>query len=409
MNGNAAIVQGAAAANLRISATAGNSRVLYFDTGANHRWGLVTNNVGEGGSNAGSDFALNRYNDAGTFIDMPLYVTRSTGAVSLTSLLTLAPAAGGDAQLNMNAPAAGRTSVIFLQTAGASRWAIAKNSNAESGANAGSDFNINRYSDAGAYLDTPLVITRSNGYISLNSNVGIRAPSGGNTQLSVTTASPGVPSLNLDNPQTTGSSTNMQVNFTRNGVMRWGMQVVGSESGVATGSDFYLQAYDNISGAYYVDGLRLTRDGHIYGGVGYQCRAGGVGAFGGSMFNFNWTGSLAVWVDNTNIGNMSVTSDERVKHQIQPLVMDTEGFKQIQPISYRFADVGIFVDDGKDHWGFSAQNLMPIMPQAVTGDVNAVQENGDPQPASLDSAPILAQTVLMVQDLMRRVEALEAP
>ena len=38
---------------------------------------------------------------------------------------------------------------------------------------------------------------------------------------------------------------------------------------------------------------------------GYQTRAGLPGPFGGSWFNFNWTGNLEAWVDNTNIGALA--------------------------------------------------------------------------------------------------------
>ena len=54
---------------------------------------------------------------------------------------------------------------------GGQRWALTKNDTAEGGANAGSDFELRRYTDAGAYVDSPIWVTRSNG------NVGIGATS----------------------------------------------------------------------------------------------------------------------------------------------------------------------------------------------------------------------------------------
>lgn len=45
------------------------------------------------------------------------------------------------------------------------RWAIGPDSTAEAGANVGSAFQIGRYSDAGALLDTPFQIDRSNGRV----------------------------------------------------------------------------------------------------------------------------------------------------------------------------------------------------------------------------------------------------
>ena len=47
----------------------------------------------EAGGNAGSDFALGRYNDLGVFIDQPLFIKRSTGAVAFGGTVTFAGAA----------------------------------------------------------------------------------------------------------------------------------------------------------------------------------------------------------------------------------------------------------------------------------------------------------------------------
>jgi hypothetical protein len=63
----------------------------------------------------------------------------------------------------LQASGAGQTATFYARTAASDRWQWGKNATAESGANAGSDFFINRYSDAGAYLDTPILITRSTG------------------------------------------------------------------------------------------------------------------------------------------------------------------------------------------------------------------------------------------------------
>lgn len=52
------------------------------------------------------------------------------------------------------------------------RWGLQEDSTAEAGSNAGSDFRINSYSDAGAYTATRFFVKRSNGYV----GVGTTAP-----------------------------------------------------------------------------------------------------------------------------------------------------------------------------------------------------------------------------------------
>lgn len=65
--------------NITRNAAAGNSRYVGYRTAGVLRWNIGSNSTAEGGSNAGSDFVLNRYNDAGTLIASALTVTRSTG------------------------------------------------------------------------------------------------------------------------------------------------------------------------------------------------------------------------------------------------------------------------------------------------------------------------------------------
>lgn len=69
--------------------------------------------------------------------------------------------------LVVNRPA-GQHAAIYGNTAGVARWLMAVgDSSAETGANAGTDFSIYRYSDAGAFLGVGLSINRANGTITM--------------------------------------------------------------------------------------------------------------------------------------------------------------------------------------------------------------------------------------------------
>lgn len=63
-----------------VNGAAGNNRyAARLQTAGVKRWELLANNTAEGGSDAGSDFRLAAYTDAGAFIDFPLQVTRAAG------------------------------------------------------------------------------------------------------------------------------------------------------------------------------------------------------------------------------------------------------------------------------------------------------------------------------------------
>lgn len=69
----------AAQVSASILAAAGQIRSVQIKSGTTLRWQFGSNATAEGGSNAGSDFFLNSYNDAGSVIGTPLKVFRATG------------------------------------------------------------------------------------------------------------------------------------------------------------------------------------------------------------------------------------------------------------------------------------------------------------------------------------------
>jgi len=82
---------------------------------------------------------------------------------TLTGNLTIAPASGY-ANLTINKAASGVGSSIVGATASLSRWAMyLGDPNPETGGNIGSDFLVQRFNDAGGYIDTPLAIYRYSG------------------------------------------------------------------------------------------------------------------------------------------------------------------------------------------------------------------------------------------------------
>lgn len=73
--------------NYLLSAAAGNFRTLQITSGGgtNYRWLIGANNTAEGGTNAGSNFEIRAYDDAGAFLSSSLSINRSTGDVNLAS------------------------------------------------------------------------------------------------------------------------------------------------------------------------------------------------------------------------------------------------------------------------------------------------------------------------------------
>lgn len=69
-----------------VSGAAGTFRGLTIDTGTtSSRWFMYADATAESGSNAGSNFGINAYSDAGAFLSEPIQITRATGVVQFSS------------------------------------------------------------------------------------------------------------------------------------------------------------------------------------------------------------------------------------------------------------------------------------------------------------------------------------
>jgi len=114
---------------------------------------------------------------------------------------------------------------------------------------------------------------------------------------------------------------------------------------------------------------------YLVAGHGINTRTGAAGSYGGNLFNINWTGSAAqLWIDVTNVGNISLSSDYRIKKNVQTqTVTALDRLNKIRPVTYTFADNEQikWKADGVAREGFIAHELAEIIPSAVEGAKDA--------------------------------------
>jgi hypothetical protein len=127
-----------------------------------------------GTSTLGSDFRLEAFNNAGTSQGVALKILRAA----------LEAQFGGDVRivksaptLFLDGPGVGNSLTIRARLASKNRWImLLGDSYSESGANAGSDFRLERYDDAGTTkLGTPLFVSRATGIMTLESGIAFPA------------------------------------------------------------------------------------------------------------------------------------------------------------------------------------------------------------------------------------------
>jgi hypothetical protein len=175
------------------------------------------------------------------------------------------------------------------------------------------------------------------------------------------------------------------------------------------------QMYIDTNGTVYMD----ATNGTLRAGKGFQSRQGYQGSYGGNVHNLFYTsGVVQVWVDVTNLGNMTVSSDYRMKKDVQHLKGMWETVKALQPISYTHTDFTppaeaavredntepFVVGDDVERWGFIAHELQEaLVASAATGYKDAPDVIQSPNPWT-----VIAALTKALQEAMERIEALEA-
>jgi hypothetical protein len=115
---------------------------------------------------------LNYYasNSSPTFYGVPIFTGGATfnAATTFSNTINIKPFGIYTPGIDIQSANGSRSCLRFSNNTGLLRWEIFKSQDNEAGSNVGSDFVINRYDDAGVYLDYSIGINRNNGKINLN-------------------------------------------------------------------------------------------------------------------------------------------------------------------------------------------------------------------------------------------------
>jgi hypothetical protein len=139
---------------------------------------------------------------------------------------------------------------------------------------------------------------------------------------------------------------------------------------------------------------------------GLQSHAGQGGAYQGNFFNFQWTGTPILWIDNVNVGTITVTCDYRIKESVADLPSMWDRIKALRPISYTLKENPELLAraDPAERWGFIAHEMQEaLLESAATGYKDAPNLVQSP-----DLMALIAPLTKALQEAMARIEALEA-
>ena len=153
----------------------------------------------------------------------------------------------------------------------------------------------------------------------------------------------------------------------------------------------------------YVTGIEMQPAGAVL-----SYRDGGVAAIFGRTTN----GETVRFTNNgTGVGNISTTgsatayntsSDYRLKNSIAPMTGALAKVAALKPVTYKWNA------DGSDGQGFIAHELAEVCPDAVTGEKDAVNEDGSIKPQGIDTSFLVATLTAAIQELKAEFDAYKA-
>ncbi len=183
-----------------------------------------------------------------------------------------------------------------------------------------------------------------------------------------------------------GSATNIPLQFYTNDTERMRIDSSGNLAvGTATPlSSRVTVAYSSGSGA----GIIIN-----------QTNAGAAGNLMSFRLNNIEVGSI---YQNTSTTAYNTSSDYRLKENIAPMTGALNKVLQLKPCTYTWKSTG---ETGE---GFIAHELQAVVPDAVTGEKDAVNEDGSIKPQGIDTSFLVATLTAAIQEQQAQIEELKA-
>ena len=118
---------------------------------------------------------------------------------------------------------------------------------------------------------------------------------------------------------------------------------------------------------------------------------------------FGYNGSIigSITQNGTTGVLYNITSDYRLKEQVQPLVGGLARVNALKPSVYKWKS------DGSNGEGFLAHELAEVVPFAVSGEKDAVNEDGSIKSQGIDMSRVVPILVAAIQELAAEVNALK--
>ena len=104
----------------------------------------------------------------------------------------------------------------------------------------------------------------------------------------------------------------------------------------------------------------------------------------------------------TTTTTYATSSDYRLKENVAPMSGSIDRLKQLKPSTWSW------VQDGSHGEGFIAHEAQAVVPEAVSGTKDEVNDKGNPVYQGIDQSKLVPLLTAALQEAIQRIEALEA-
>jgi hypothetical protein len=232
--------------------------------------------------------------------------------------------------------------------------------------------------------------------------------------------------IGTSSPRVVSGYVSVGINGTTGGLL----DLFSNGNRVATfGADSGGTAIGSINAAYLgfttnaTERARIGSDGNLLLGLTSNGAAGAkftiYAATGQEVLLTGASGTCIKFTNSQNLGGAisvasgggttyGTSSDYRLKHDIQPMTGALAKVAQLNPVTYKWN-----VDESESQ-GFIAHELQAVIPDAVVGEKDAVDADGNPQYQNVDTSFLVATLTKAIQEqqalittLTDRITALE--
>jgi len=200
--------------------------------------------------------------------------------------------------------------------------------------------------------------------------------------------------------------------------------ILGEDNCLIAGTSATLNSANMVFYTANTERMRIDSSGNvIMGNSSWDYSVNGFGFGAGNSYSYftrtsgfalgvnrkTTTGELmAFWYNQSGVGNVSTngsnctfnsTSDYRLKQNIQPMTGALARVNLLKPVTYNW------IRENQSGEGFIAHELQEVVPEAVTGTKDAVDEDGNPVYQAIDQSVLVATLTAAIQELNAKVEA----